>query len=93
MDEAVDVYKWGDLVASLLTGMEPVMGTRKQQLHYTPHSMSSNVRHNNPTEQRLAELVNQTWALDPADRPDIFQVVRILREMKQQQLGAAAEKG
>jgi hypothetical protein len=81
----------GNNIYTLLTGLWPY--------YYPHHSYSYAIRrvkdgvfpHFDPRfsklgfiENKLVEIMVRTWARDPADRPDIFEVVRYLRQVKQE---------
>lgn len=91
IDEKVDVMSMAHIIYSLLTGMWPFydianqddVGSRVLQNQERPY-VSDQYRHGSYIEQRLVEIMERMWAQDPTHRPDIFEVVQFLKEIKRE---------
>lgn len=90
--ESTDLWKVGDLLYSILTGLQPYY----DELHHgrkdlidakllagTPPYLDPRYRHRSFVEGRIVDIMDRCFRLRPEDRVDIFEVVRWLRETKQ----------
>lgn len=92
LDERTDMWKVGDLIYGLLTGLQPYYDDLHQE---QPDLLDIKIRAGIPPfidprfkdqsyiEGRLVDIMMQCFQKDPADRVDIFTVVAWLRETQQ----------
>jgi serine/threonine protein kinase len=89
LDEAIDVYSFGNCLYSLLTGLwvfyENEDDAIVQEKVLTGKRPMIDIRYRNRSleEKILVEVIEGCWQPDPKKRLDIFQVVRRLRENSQ----------
>jgi hypothetical protein len=93
IDEKIDVFSMGNNIYTLLTGLWPY-GYPDHSYSYAITRVQDGIfPHLDPryatgelglVESRLAAIMVRMWAHDPVDRPDIFEVVRYLRQVKEE---------
>ena len=86
--EQVDIWPLGNLIFSLLTGLKPwyylneesdIQETMRD--HGAPY-IDSRFRKRSFIERRLVDVMVKCHNLSPENRPDIFEVVELLKETK-----------
>jgi serine/threonine protein kinase len=90
--EFTDVYKFGGILFSILTGLDPYYDdlhhqkeaevTLKVQQGIPPY-LNPRYATRSYIEGRLVQVMERCHAADPSDRPSIFEVVRHLEETQQ----------
>jgi len=74
LDDKVDVYAFGNMLYSIVTGKWPS--------HDIEMDMRQFQARNYYIETRLGALIKRLWDEQPNNRPDIFEVLKYLRETK-----------
>lgn len=86
IDKQVDVYTLGNLIYMTLTGRWPLyelLGHNRLKesiINGKRPSIDRRYRQRSYIERRLIKVMERMWADDPADRPEIFEVVQFLKE-------------
>jgi serine/threonine protein kinase len=92
LDERADLWKTGDLLFSILTGLQPYYNELHEdesgaidELLLKGEAPYIDPRYHDRSfiEGRLMEIMQKCFKRKPEDRPDIFEIVRFLRETKQ----------
>jgi hypothetical protein len=88
VDETVDIYPFGNVIYSLLTGLWPFpFETDSERIQEMAAAgarpdLDPRYRERSLIERRLAEIMDRCLELEPADRADIFQVLQHLYETR-----------
>jgi hypothetical protein len=89
LDEGIDVYTFGNNIYSLLTGLWVFYDTdddsvvQKKVINGTRAYVDPRWRERSYIENKLVDVMEQCWVNDKhKKRIDIFQVVKLLREIK-----------
>jgi serine/threonine protein kinase len=86
--EGIDTFSLGNNIYALLTGLWPFYDDesesssviRDKLLRHERAYIDPRYRSRSSTENKLVEVMEQTWEFDPNDRISIFKVVQALRE-------------
>jgi serine/threonine protein kinase len=88
IDEKVDVYSMGNNIYTLLTGLWPfyessiyAYAIKRVKSGIRPY-VDERYRKRSYIEAKLVEIMEKMWAQEPTDRPDIFEVLSLLKEIK-----------
>lgn len=99
LDEQIDVFSFGNNIYGLLTGLwvfyendddgvvqKKVKGGQRAYIdpRYRTHSY---------IEGKLVELMERCWIEEPSDRVDIFEAVKFLRKVKEENDKQKSAKG
>ena len=88
MNEAIDVFSFGNNIYALLTGLWVFYDTdddesvKKKVIGGTRALIDPRWKKRSFIEAKLVEVMEQCWIHDTEKRIDIFQVVQKLREIK-----------
>ena len=89
LDEGMDVYTMGDFLATILTGMpvltdQPMTTPDKYHMIQKHRANPDFLKPSDIIMDSMVQLMEAAWAFEPVDRPDIFEILRKLRETKEQ---------
>ena len=89
IDEKVDVFSMGHIIYSILTQMLPFFDIADQDdvgvrvLNQERPFVDGHFRTGTYIETRLVEIMEEMWAHNASDRPEIFEVVRFLKDTRE----------
>lgn len=89
-DEKIDVFSYGNNIYALLTGQrvswETAGGISEQKQTMLNYSAAAYSQFKNKSfaERKLVEIMIRCWEFDPSARVSIFEVVKFLREVVEQ---------
>jgi serine/threonine protein kinase len=90
--EGIDTFSLGNNIYTLLTGLWPFYddesesksesdsAIQRKLLRHERAYIDPRYRSRSSAENKLVEVMEQTWEFDPNDRISIFKVVQALRE-------------
>jgi serine/threonine protein kinase len=86
--EGIDTFSLGNNIYTLLTGMWPFYEyervsysvIQRKLLRHERAYIEPRYRSRSSAENKVVEVMGQTWEFDPNDRISIFKVVQALRE-------------
>jgi serine/threonine protein kinase len=87
--EGIDTFSLGNNIYALLTGLLPFYDDESESddsvvqdklLRHERAYIDPRYRSRSSVENKLVEVMEQTWEFDPNDRISIFKVVQALRE-------------
>ena len=84
--EGIDTFSLGNNIYALLTGLWPFYeyksysAIQRKLLRHERAYIDPRYRSRSSVENKLVEVMEQTWEFDPNDRISIFKVVQVLRE-------------
>lgn len=90
MNEKIDIFSFGNNIYSAMTGLWPFYENeddevvQKELIDGKTAFIDDRYRSRSFAEGKMVELIEQCWRYNPQDRPDIFEIVRFLRNAIQE---------
>jgi hypothetical protein len=88
LDEGIDIFTFGNNIYALLTGLwvfyenEDDVVVHEKLIKGETSYIDPRYRDRSYIDGKLIDIMEQCWEYKPEDRIDIFEVVRLLREVK-----------
>ena len=89
LNEKIDIWSFGNNIYALLTGLwvfydKTDKDMQKKVLEGETAYLDPRYRDRNYIQDKLIEMMERCWAFSPDDRPDAFEIVRFLRDVKKE---------